>query len=146
MEDKYSAEINKMKRENDMFNFIKKVFERLNNDEFKVSLNKWLNQQSREYIKVFNEVIGYLYLENIGIKIMKRYSMGNIIDVDNEICYNCAASFNQILRKIDPDDEPVFVIWFEKGENRYPREPDIPPSIYVECIGCYKEHESKKSD
>lgn len=101
MNNKYSTEIKKMRRKNNLTDFIRKVFERLDDNEFKKSFNNWLNQQSANFQYLVNQTVGYIYLEKIGIKVNRSYSMETIVDIDDGICYNCAASFDKTLRKIE---------------------------------------------
>lgn len=56
-------------------------------------------------------------------------------NLDELTCFNCG---NELIEEIDfpRDDIPLGILYYEKGEINYPREPDIPPTIYFECMEC----------
>ena len=50
-------------------------------------------------------------------------------------CFSCGKSIEDIPFY---DKVPIGILWGDRGENKYPREPDIPASIYFECWDCFQ--------
>ena len=65
-----------------------------------------------------------------------------MVNLDKLTCFNCGKILvDEIYLK---DDVPLGVLYHERGELNYPREPDIPSSIYFECMECDRERKENE--
>ncbi len=108
---------------------------------------------------VTNEDILQMLKENEdgnGVKVIEVSILdeGSIMDLllkNGELltCFNCGRS----LTEIDGDrihrhgkDRFIAKLILEPGESNYPREPDMPASLYFVCCECTTESAERKSD
>ena len=76
-------------------------------------------------------------------EIMKCESEDDLLEIlmknlDKLTCFNCGKKLVEEMT-FPADDIPMGILYFEKGEMNYPREPDIPATIYFECMECVRE-------
>ena len=68
-----------------------------------------------------------------------------ISNFDKLTCFNCGKKLVDEITFLG-DDIPLGTLYYEKGELNYPREPDIPPTIYFECMECDAERDRRIAD
>lgn len=68
-----------------------------------------------------------------------------ISNLDKLTCFNCGKKLIDEITFLG-DDIPLGTLYYEKGELNYPREPDIPPTIYFECMECDAERDRRIAD
>ena len=61
-------------------------------------------------------------------------------------CFDCG---EKLIKKLDyssKDNEPLGILYYDRGECNYPKEPDIPESIFFECSECYNSWQDKMNN
>lgn len=64
-------------------------------------------------------------------------------NLDTLTCFNCGKKLVEEIIFLG-DDIPLGILCYEKGEMNYPREPDIPATIYFECMECVRERKENE--
>lgn len=82
-------------------------------------------------------------------KMMKDKSEDELLEMlmnnlDKLTCFDCGKKIVDEITFLG-DDIPLGVIYYEKGEINYPREPDTPSVIYFECMECVNERKEGES-
>ena len=65
-------------------------------------------------------------------------------NLDKLTCFNCGKFLEQEINNLK-DDIQLGILYYEREEVNYPREPDIPSNIYFECMECNKERKEKEN-
>lgn len=64
-------------------------------------------------------------------------------NLDKLSCFNCGKRLVEEIT-FPEDDIPMGILYYEKGEINYPREPDTPSMIYFECMECDRERKENE--
>lgn len=59
-------------------------------------------------------------------------------------CSNCGKKLNDAIEESYENETPIAVLYFEREEYNYPQAPDIPPTLYFECMECLKERKKNE--
>ena len=66
-----------------------------------------------------------------------------ITNLDKLTCFNCGKKLVEEINVSLKNDNPLGILYYEHGEDNYPREPDIPSTIYFECMECDNDRDTR---
>lgn len=112
------------------------------------------DMHAEDALEILHESIqqatGCLTIEDFDI--VKPLSEEDIMDLllkhgDLLTCFNCGKTLTEVegeRRYKHGNDRFIAGLFMDPGESRYPREPDIPASVYFICAECDEVSKNKK--
>jgi len=61
-------------------------------------------------------------------------------------CFDCGKTLVSQSNEFTEDNDMIGIIHLNTGEHNYPFGPEIPASVYFECMTCYNEYRNKHND
>ncbi len=89
------------------------------------------------------DILGKKFFRNESPK--EEELMGEIERHGNKLtCFNCEKALSDVGVAREGQEKLIAELCFEPGESNYPREPDVPATIYFVCGECVGEREDRR--